>query len=76
MPQWQAVEAENLKRLADNLSFLDVAGCSDAMRLLIRFYGTEIYWVYGVNDQPVIRLLSGIHKMQSSECIVPSAEDR
>ena len=26
VPQWQAVEAENLTRVSDNLSFLEVAG--------------------------------------------------
>jgi hypothetical protein len=50
VPQWQAVETENLNRLADSLSFFDVADSPDAVRFLIRFYGTTICRVYGLSD--------------------------
>jgi hypothetical protein len=50
VPQWQAIEAENLTRMADNFSFLDVTGGEGAARLLIRFYGATICRVYGLSD--------------------------
>lgn len=50
VPQWQAVEGENLTRIADNLSFLDVTGAGDSVRFLIRFHGAVIGQVYGSGD--------------------------
>ena len=50
IPQWQAVEAEDLTRIADNFSFLDVTGGEGAMRFLIRFYGATVIRVYGLSD--------------------------
>ncbi len=50
VPRWQAVEAEDLKRFADNLSFLDAVGRPESVRFLIRFYGTAICRVYGLSD--------------------------
>ena len=50
VPQWRTVEAENLSRMAANLSFLDVAGSGDSSRFLIRFHGAMIAKVYGSGD--------------------------
>jgi hypothetical protein len=50
VPQWQAVEGKNVKRLANNLGFLDVADSLDGVRFLIRFFGTAICRVYGLSD--------------------------
>jgi hypothetical protein len=50
VPQWQAVEAENLTRVSANLSFLDVSGVGDQARFQIRFHGATIAQVYGSTD--------------------------
>ena len=50
VPQWQAVEAENLTRMADGFSFLDVTGGDGAMRFLIRYHGPTVIRVYGLSD--------------------------
>jgi hypothetical protein len=50
VPQWQAVEAENLTRVSASLSFLDVIGEGDAARFQIRFHGSMIAKVYGAQD--------------------------
>jgi hypothetical protein len=50
VPQWQAVEAEDLSRIADNLSFLDVITGTDRLRFQIRFHGAVIGQVYGSAD--------------------------
>ena len=50
VPQWQAVEAENLTRVSTSLSFLDVIGKGDAARFQIRFHGGMIAKVYGAID--------------------------
>lgn len=50
VPPWQAVEAENLSRVAANLSFLEVSGGDGPARLLIRFHGETIGQVYGSPD--------------------------
>ena len=50
VPQWQAVEAENLSRMSGNLSFLEVARDNGTLRFLIRFHGDMIGQVYGSGD--------------------------
>lgn len=50
MPQWQAVEAENLSRVSDNISFLDVTGDGEVKRFRIRLHGAGIAKVYGEPD--------------------------
>jgi hypothetical protein len=50
VPRWQAITAENLTRMADNFSFLDVTGGEGSVRFLIRFYGATIIRVYGLSD--------------------------
>lgn len=50
VPQWQAVEAENLSGMSDNLSFLDVTGTGDGARFQVRFHGALIGQVYGSAD--------------------------
>lgn len=49
VPQWQAVETENLSRMSPNLSFIDVIG-GEASRFVIRFHGDAIAQVYGRDD--------------------------
>jgi hypothetical protein len=50
VPRWKAVEAENLTRMADNFSFLDVAGGEGGVRFVIRYYGPTVIRVYGLSD--------------------------
>lgn len=50
VPQWQAVEAENLTAMSANLSFLDVTGRDGPARFQIRFHGATIAQVYGSGD--------------------------
>ena len=50
LPRWQAVEAEDLARFSDNLSFLDVIGGDGAARFQIRFHGATIGKVYDSAD--------------------------
>lgn len=50
VPPWQAVEAENLSRIADNLSYLDVTGEGDIKRFQIRQHGPGVAKVYGAPD--------------------------
>jgi hypothetical protein len=50
VPQWQAVEAEDLSRVSASLSFLDVTGSDGDARLQIRFHGATIGQVYGSPD--------------------------
>lgn len=50
VPQWQAVEAENLSRMAANLSFLDVTPADNGLQFQIRFHGETIGQVYGSAD--------------------------
>lgn len=50
VPQWRAINNENLSRMSDHLSFLDVNGSGDAMRFHIRFHGALIGRVYGSPD--------------------------
>ena len=51
MPQWRTVEAENLNRVADNISFLDVIEDNGAKRLRIRQHGSAITKVYGADSR-------------------------
>jgi hypothetical protein len=50
LPAWQAVEAENLTRVEDNLSFLDVTGDGEIKRFQIRRHGRNVAKVYGAPD--------------------------
>lgn len=51
VPRWQAIEAERLSSMQQNLSFLDVVpGADDTMRFLIRFHGETIRRAYGSPD--------------------------
>ena len=50
IPPWQAIEAENLTRVSDNLSFLDVTGDGEIKRFRIRHHGPGIAKVYGAPD--------------------------
>lgn len=50
VPLWQAIEAEDLSRISDNLSFLDVIGDNENLRFQIRFHGAMIGQVFGTAD--------------------------
>jgi hypothetical protein len=50
VPQWQTIEAEDLTRMADNLSFLDVLSDDNGLRFQIRLHGALIGQVYGSPD--------------------------
>ena len=50
IPSWRAVEAENLTRVGDNLSYLEVTGKSDIKRFQIRQHGPGVAKVYGSPD--------------------------
>jgi hypothetical protein len=49
-PPWRAIEAEDLTRFSDNLSFLDVIGDNESLRLRIRFHGAMVGQVFGAAD--------------------------
>jgi hypothetical protein len=49
-PHWSAVEAENMSRVAADLSFLEVARGNTAPRFRIFSHGTTIGKVYGGGD--------------------------
>jgi hypothetical protein len=49
-PTWATIESENLTRLSDDLSFLDVIGGETKPRFKIRFHGSTIARVYGSRD--------------------------
>jgi hypothetical protein len=51
VPRWQAIEAERLAAIQENLSFLDVVrGGDGAPRFMIRFHGEVIRRAYGSPD--------------------------
>lgn len=51
VPRWQAIEAERLSSMQQNLSFLDVvAGPHGTPRFVIRFHGETIRRAYGSPD--------------------------
>lgn len=50
VPRWQAVEAEDLSRLSDNLSFIDITGSGDDARFSIRAHGKMIATAYDSAD--------------------------
>jgi hypothetical protein len=50
IPQWQAVEAEDLTRMSANLSFLDVVYSDAGPHFVIRFHGAAIGQLYGSSD--------------------------
>jgi len=50
VPQWQAVEAENLSRMAANLSFLDVKASDGDVRFQVRLHGETVGQAYGSAD--------------------------
>jgi hypothetical protein len=50
VPRWQAIEAEDLSHLADNLSFIDVMGERNSLRFQIRFHGRGVGEVFGMAD--------------------------
>ncbi|HEY6026312.1 MAG TPA: hypothetical protein VIV09_05365 [Pseudolabrys sp.] len=51
VPRWQAIEAERLATIEENLSFLDVVRDGDgAPRFMIRYHGEVIRRAYGSPD--------------------------
>ncbi len=50
IPHWQAIESENLSRVQDNISFLDVTGDNEVKRFQVRQYGVNVMKVYGEAD--------------------------
>lgn len=50
IPRWQAVEAENLSRIKDTLSFLDVIADPAGYQFRIAFHGAVVGQVFGAAD--------------------------
>ena len=50
VPRWQVIEAENISRMADSLSFLDVIRGEPELRFRLRFHGATIGIIYGATD--------------------------
>lgn len=50
IPQWQSIKVENLTRLSDTLSFVDVVGSGNTARFQIRYYGKTISKAYSALD--------------------------
>jgi hypothetical protein len=49
LPAWQGLEAEELVRMTENLTFSDVVEDKDGARFLIRYHGEKIAEMYGSN---------------------------
>jgi hypothetical protein len=49
LPTWQGLEADDLMRMSENLSFSDVVATNGGHRYLIRFHGQKIAETYGTN---------------------------
>lgn len=47
LPRWQGLEADELMRMSENLSFTDVVAVNGGHRYLIRFHGRKIAETYG-----------------------------
>jgi len=50
IPLWQGVNADDLSRIAGNLSILQAVGGNGSVRFLIRFHGKAIAEAYGSSD--------------------------
>lgn len=51
VPRWQAVEAERLSSMQENLSFLDIVrSANGGLRFVVRFHGQMIQRAYGSPD--------------------------
>jgi hypothetical protein len=50
IPPWPTLEADDLARVAANLSFLEVSGGNGMARFLVRFHGEAIGQAYGSQD--------------------------
>src|SRR5664279_974181 len=71
VPRWQAVEAENLTRMSDNFSFLDVTGGERGDRLLAAF---EFIAPDGAFDQrDLLTLRTAPPALRISATIAPQA---
>ena|SRR5258707_10747201 len=71
VPRWQAIEAENLTRIADNLSFLDVIAADGGLRFQIRSHGAMIGQVFGAPDCRGKFLYDSVPEPQRSQKLVP-----
>ncbi len=50
VPAWRAVEAEDLSRIASNLSYVEITGAGDSARFRIAHHGATVALVYGAED--------------------------
>jgi hypothetical protein len=50
VPLWQAIEGEDLTRVSDSLSLLDVIGDNENLRFQIRSHGAMVGKVFGAAD--------------------------
>ena len=71
VPPWQAVEAEDLSRMADSLSFLDVFYDGTGLRFQIRFHGATIGLIYGAPDCTGKILHNSMPEPRRSEALAP-----
>jgi hypothetical protein len=71
VPLWQAIEAEDLSRISDNLSFLDVIGDNENLRFQIRFHGAMIGQVFGAADCRGIFLYESVPEPARSQKLAP-----
>jgi hypothetical protein len=71
VPRWQAVEAEDLTRIAGNLSFLDVLRDGESTRFQIRFHGEAVGLIYGAPDCRGKVLHASMPEPAQSEALAP-----
>jgi len=71
VPLWQAVEAEDLSRISDNLSFLDVIGDDKNLRFQVRFHGAMIGQVFGAADCRGIFLYESVSEPARAQKLAP-----
>ncbi len=50
VPQWQTIEGQRLAIMSSNISFLDVIGSGDNVRLKVRFHGSNVATIWGLTD--------------------------
>ncbi len=71
IPRWQSVGSENLSRVADNISFLDVVGTDGQSRFQIRVHGRMVGRVFGLADCSGKFLYDSVAEPRRSELLAP-----
>lgn len=71
IPRWQSVGSENLSRVADNISFLDVVGNDGEPLFQIRIHGQMVGRVFGAQDCSGRFLYASVAEPRRSQMLAP-----